>query len=62
MPNPLHLRVFGHTPVGNPDRSEFLWNPDYTAYRVRDLAWWDEQSYAAYQVGNDTDHDEGMDQ
>lgn len=37
----------------NPQRTEFRWNDDFTAYRPIALRWWDDASYARYQAGDD---------
>ena len=40
--------------IWNPDRFDFRWNADYTAFRPIALASWDEASYVRYQ--SDDDH------
>lgn len=52
----LHLTVLqAHTPhqataLGCPQRNEFVWNDDFTAFRIVALNWWDDQSYIDYQA------------
>lgn len=36
--------------LANPHRQDVRWNADYTAFQVRDLRWWDDASYIAYQA------------
>lgn len=34
----------------NPNRYDFVWNDDFTAFEPVKLLWWDDASYAAYQA------------
>lgn len=43
-------------PCWNPERFDFYWNDDYTAFRLVRLSWWDEASYAAYQAAAQRAH------
>ncbi len=36
----------------NPIRYDFYWNHDYTAFRPVLVRWWDDESYIAYQCGD----------
>lgn len=40
----------------NPDRYDFYWNKDFTMFRLRPLKWWDDESYARYQAGDNQDY------
>lgn len=54
----LHLNVVqgphgtqaGH--LATPQRNEFVWNDNFTAFRIAPLRWWDDASYAAYQAAD----------
>lgn len=50
--NKVWLNVVGQAPAFDPDRYEYRWNRDYTAYRVIKLRWHDDASYAAYQASD----------
>lgn len=54
--NRLHLSVFSkegdhaaNAALYNPRRNEFVWNADFSAFRVVPLLWWDDASYIKYQ-------------
>lgn len=34
----------------NPQRFDFRWNDDFTAFQPLPLTWWDDASYLAYQA------------
>lgn len=37
----------------HPDRFSFFWTADYAGFRPTKLLWWDDESYRAYQAGDD---------
>jgi len=54
----LHLAIVGQNPPFNPERFDFAWNADFSAYRPLRLKWWDDASYIAYQCGDIDDSDD----
>lgn len=63
----LHLNVVqgphgtqaGH--LAAPQRNEFVWNDNFTAFRIVPLRWWDDASYAAYQARDCYEGEDGED-
>lgn len=39
--------------LGNPNRVEFRWNDDFSAFQIIPLRWWDDTSYIAYQCDDE---------
>ena len=57
----MHLRVLQGgsetqlPAIADAQRTEVAWNDDFTAFRLIPLKWWDDASYAAYELdGIDT--------
>lgn len=60
MATKLHLAVIQHvagpeggltqTSLWSPQRTEFVWTTDFTAFRPVALKWWDDASYVAYEL------------
>lgn len=44
--------------LGSSQRNEFVWNDDFTAFRIVPLKWWDDASYAEYQARDIDDRQE----